>query len=117
MGNKITLPEGIETGQVSDGFHTFNELYDHRQILFCKLLSAFPQMSWKSRKHDDGSMFDGPENWFIAGMELPTGMVTYHLEGRFWEQAECPEKEFAPQWDGHTAADVVTRFSDWKLKQ
>jgi hypothetical protein len=116
MGNKIILPYGIETGQISDGFHTFDELYEHRQMLFSKLVSAFPEISWKSKKHDDGSMFEGPENWFIAGIELPTGMVTYHMEDKFWEHAECPELEFAPPWDGHTASDVLARFGEWRPK-
>ncbi len=116
MSNKIFLPSTVDVGEVSDGFHTFNELYAHRQILFSKLLSAFPEISWKSRKHTDGSMFDGPENWFIAGMKLPNGMITYHLEGCFWEHIDCPEVEFAPPWDGHTAEDVINRLKEWKMK-
>jgi hypothetical protein len=116
MGNKIFLPDEIDVGEISDGFHTFNELYEHRQILFSKLLSAFPEISWKSRKHADGSMFSGQEEWFISGMKLPSGMITYHIEGRFWDDTICPEIEFAPAWDGHTSNDVVNRLKEWKIR-
>jgi hypothetical protein len=46
-----------------------------------KLLNSYPNRSWESRKHDDGSMFEG--DWFVAGKHLPTGDVTYHLEGKY----------------------------------
>jgi hypothetical protein len=99
-------------GEVSDGYHTFDELYDHRHTLFVKLMNSHPDLSWKSRKHEDGSMYDG--DWFIAGMNLPTGDISYHLEGRFWDMAKVQALDFAPAWDGHTAEDVLKRLSNWE---
>jgi hypothetical protein len=52
---------------VSDGYHTFAELYQHRFALFLALCRAL-EMGWKSRLHADGTMYPG---WFIAGIELP----------------------------------------------
>ena len=60
---------------VSDGYHTFKELYDHRIALFVALITALMQQEyhpanktcWKSKKHSDGTMLDG---WFIAGIGL-----------------------------------------------
>ena len=43
-----------DVGELSDGFHTFNSLYQHRCILFATLVNLFPDISWKSRKHEDG---------------------------------------------------------------
>ena len=99
-------------GETSDGYHTFNELYAHRNLLFVNLMVAFPGISWISREHNDGSRFEG---WFIAGMELSTGSITYHLPDDLWGLLEgaVQERDFAPVWDGHTSADVLTRLREW----
>lgn len=96
------------TGETSDGYHTFSELYEHRHALFIVLQGH--RESWMSKKHHDGSEMDG---WFIAGLELPTGTITYHLPMRLWDTcvkngAEVMEN--APEWDGHTSKDVVNRL-------
>ncbi len=105
--------ESVDKGEISDGYHTFNELYDHRCTLFLALLQRVPSMSWISKKHDDGSSFDG---WFIAGMRLPSGDVTYHLPEKMWDLAVKTGAElrnFAPKWDGHKSPDVVIRLKEW----
>lgn len=96
------------TGDTSDGYHTFNELYEHRHTLFAALLRCYPTEAWKSKKHDDGTMFDG---WFIAGIHTPEGNATYHIPMRLWDTFEAHEVETAPKWDGHTSADVCKRLS------
>lgn len=102
-----------EVGEVSDGFHTFDELYDHRCTLFLALMKQCPKSSWISQKHSDGTMFDG---WFIAGMSLASGQVTYHFPMRMWPLA-CKTGaqvfSIAPTWDGHKPADVVKRIQSW----
>ena len=55
---------------------------------------------------------------FICGIELPTGMVAYHLPNGFLEAAEATgakRLEFAPAWDGHTSEDVVERIKGFIL--
>lgn len=104
------------TGETSDGYHTFNELYEHRHALFLALMRQNSFNSWASKLHDDGAMMDG---WFIAGMNLPNGTVTYHLPIRLWDDAlktGCNELLRAPKWDGHTSTDVVNRIKDWATK-
>lgn len=96
-----------DKGEISDGYHTFNELYEHRHALFSALAAADPERAWKSTKHQDGSMFDG---WFIAGMSLPAGPITYHLPMRLWDAFPGIELETSPLWDGHTSNDVVARL-------
>ena len=97
-------------GEVSDGFHTFAELYDHRCHLFAALVSTMPQRAWKSRKHSDGSGFDG---WFIAGLDLAPGTITYHLPESMWGLlAGVRALDAAPPWDGHTSKDVVARLRE-----
>lgn len=108
MGSLI-IPGSV--GQVSDGYHTFDELYEHRCLLLIALANTSTSLkAWKSRKHEDGSAFDG---WFIAGLDLPTGPITYHLPDRLWSLLTVPELESAPAWDGHTSQNVLERLTQW----
>jgi hypothetical protein len=109
--NTIQIP--CKPGEVSDGYHTFDELYEHRCTLFLALIKAHPTLSWISAKHHDGSAWDG---WFVAGIKAPTGDTTYHLPACMWSLA-CETGaailETGMWWDGHTAADVVKRIQAW----
>lgn len=95
-------------GKISDGYHTFDELYDHRCLLFAVLIQQMG--GWKSRKHHDGSQWQG---WFIAGVDLGDKQVTYHLPESMWNL--CPGRilEQAPEWDGHTSYDTLERLRRW----
>lgn len=98
----------IQSGDLSDGYHTFNELYDHRAILFAVVLNSHPEIAWKSKAHEDGSMF---ENMFVCGIETPTGQFTYHYYMDKWDMFKVKELECAPHYDGHTPEDVVRLLS------
>ena len=107
--------ETKDIGETSDGYHTFNELYDHRCTLFLALMASNPLISWISKKHHDESEWDG---WFIAGMDLPTGTVTYHLPDSMIDIAKatkCAMLDKGKEWDGHTSGDVVKRLQNWIL--
>jgi hypothetical protein len=103
-----------DTNDISDGFHTFGELYEHRHALFVALINACPYIpGWMSRQHHDGSAFDGH---FIAGMDLPTGQIRYHIPNSWWDTytaSWCVVRERAPEWDGHTSQDVINRLIIW----
>lgn len=109
MNNKLTIP--CEVGEISDGYHTFNELYEHRCVLFLALMKCNVERSWVSKKHHDESCFEG---WFIAGMNLPTGPITYHLPMKYWDtildKVCCEILNCAPPWDGHTSNQVIERI-------
>lgn len=108
--SNLVLP--CDVGEVSDGYHTFNELYDHRCCLFVALLHCKADISWVSKLHDDGTCLDG---WFIAGINLPTGTITYHLPDRMFRLASIGVNvmERAPKWDGHVSKDVIDRLIAW----
>lgn len=104
----INNPSLLVTGDTSDGYHTFNELYHHRAVLFSVIVKAFPDQAWKSRKHHDGSMYDG---MFIVGIETPNGQASYHYDiNPYWDMFQCKELEYAPEWDGHTPAQAIARI-------
>jgi len=110
--SSITIP-CENPGQVSDGFHTFDELYEHRTMLFFALMRAHPERAWRSLRHADGSRF---EDYFICGINLSSGPVTYHCPVRYWTLLDglgIETLERAPEWDGHTSRDVVERLRAW----
>lgn len=103
------LVDGASTmGEISDGYHTFNELYDHRAVLFAVVCNEHPHRAWKSKLHHTCDMFDG---MFIVGMNTMYGQISYHYDLELWDLFEVPELERAPEWDGHTPADAVKRLA------
>lgn len=95
-----------DIGENHDGYHTFNELYEHRHLLFLNMIE-YHRTAWKSKLHSDGTMFD---DMFIAGVGLSTGMISYHLPMRLWDVANVIALKKAPKWDGHTPQDVCDRL-------
>lgn len=102
-----------DIGDFSDGYHTFNELYHQRAVLFAAIVNQNPTISWKSLKHEDGlSCFDSGGKWFIVGIDTPMGSYTYHYEtDKYWDMFHCRELKTAPHWDGHTEKDVTRLLS------
>lgn len=104
----VEIPNG-GIGNLSDGYHTFNELYHHRAILFAVICNSNPTKAWKSKLHDTGDMFDG---MFIVGIETPQGQATYHYDIEpYWDLFKVKELEKAPKWDGHTPQQAIDRIS------
>jgi hypothetical protein len=123
---KIILPDGQnpiyfegETEEVSDGYHSYKELYEHRitlYIAFCKLWrERFMEYKtdksvWMTKVHSDGSVWEG---WFILGIGQGLGeQITYHLPNSKWD--ECIEFAYqlkvAPVYDNHTSQQVLERL-------
>ena len=99
-------------GEISDGYHTFNELYHHRAILFSVICNQFPHLAWKSKLHDTGDMYDG---MFIVGISTPMGQATYHYDiDPYWDEFDVKELDRAPKWDGHTPNDAIERIKSLK---
>ena len=95
-------------GELSDTYHSFDDLYKHRTILSALLFLNFPY-SWKSKIHEDGTMYDG---MFVTGFPTPTGMVSYHYDLEYWDLFKIPEIPHAPHFDGYTDNDVLIRLTN-----
>lgn len=94
----------IDINDISDGYHTFNDLYEQRLVLTAALAKNNPN-AWKSKLHEDGQPpFDG--GWFIIGFTTPEGEYTYHYELKDWDLFQCKELDRGKHWDGHTSKDV-----------
>ncbi len=103
--------------KISDGYHTFDELYEHRYKLFAVMLCLFQQRTinktWMSKLHEDGSMYD---DMFVAGATINDGEnISYHLPMSEWEDlAEViPVLDKAPPFDGHTSFDVLNSLTQY----
>ena len=105
MDNQITLP--CDVGLVSDGYHTFSELYDHRCLLWLNVLQAHKGMAFKTWLNDAGEKLDG---WFIAGLDTEHGQITYHLPERLWSLLDVKETEKNEGYDGHTPEETLKRL-------
>lgn len=98
----------VDKGNISDGYHTFNELYYHRMILFSVICNVYKDNAWKSLKHYDNTMYD---DYFIVGIETPQGQYSYHYHKEYWDKFNVKELEKAPKWDGHSPEDVTRLLS------
>lgn len=99
-----------ETDNISDGYHTFGELYEHRNTLFIALCKTRQVGEiWRSKLHFDGTMFEGV---FILGIRKEKGrQISYHLPLSTWEETNFAQTlEKAPEFDGHTSQDTLERL-------
>ena len=104
------------TKEISDGHHTFGELYAHRHALFMALLVSHPEVSWWSRRHSDGGMY---KNSIVAGMGLTGKQISYHFPDvylRLLEDRNIKELDRAPKYDGHSAESTIDRLNSWSLR-
>lgn len=105
-----TAPQN--TGQISDGYHTFDELYRYRMLYHAWAVKAWQQAGWpvvKSQRHHDGQLCFGG-GWFIVTAQLPTGQVSNHYRDLYWYLFDCPAVDCAPEWDGHTPQQAADRI-------
>jgi len=126
-----------ERGQISDGYHSFDELYEFRKLynalLFNewgkspKLITEFVKTPnglikqitkaseyqydvHKSIRHNNGELCFGG-GWFVVVAVLPSGQITNHYKMEDWDLFKIPEVEKAKyEFDGHTIKDVVERM-------
>ena len=100
---KVTI-ESANKFEVSDGFHTFEELYEHRILLFIALCTTIPDKCfWMNDKN----------GWLIVFLELPTGQISYHMPDKYsWmlKNFTCIGKSI---WDQHQKHHVVARLANF----
>ena len=97
----------IKDNDIFDGYHTFDELYDHRCLLFIVyLLLKNPFGCFWIREHFPG--------WDLLVIESDTvGQISYHVPVKFrplYENALAERGAKDYKYDGHTSQDVITRL-------
>ena len=97
---------------ISDGYHTFDELYQHRSLLFIAWVKSLDNnyTVWKSIRHHDGTWYDG---YFLLCVENNGKQISYHLESNYWDLCDFVDTcDVSPiPFDGHTSQDVLNRLT------
>jgi hypothetical protein len=114
LGKDLLLPAGIEARDVSDGYHTFDELYEFRKVYNAALFNEWARQKkyevHKSTKHFEGDECFGGE-FFIVVAILPGGQISNHYEMKDWDLFHIPAYDkVLYKYDGHTAKDVLERL-------
>lgn len=129
--------EGFRENSLSDGYHTFDELYEFRKMYNALLFNEWGsswrdfqqfkdsknqelQLAYKNAKgkydvHKSWKHYDGEDcfggGWFIVVAILPTGQISNHYKAKDWDLFRIPEVEKAKyEFDGHTPQDVLERL-------
>ncbi len=101
----------IVNGDISDGYHTFGELYDHRCLLFIALcLHALGMAPYWVEEHCPG--------WdlLVANLLLKNGertQISYHVPSKYRHLYQSSIARCLPEdhkFDGHTSEDVLKRL-------
>lgn len=120
LQKKNKKPE-ISSADLSDGYHTFRDLYAHRNRLFielCRMVSLHHKhnMAWCSLCDSEGNREEG---WFLMGVfdnrdQTVMKDISYHLPISFWDEAAsfCEVMEVAPEFDGYDSFDVLQRLKN-----
>ena len=125
--NKLIASEkNLETGSITDGYHTFDELYEFRLVYNALLFNKWAEnkvvvgnttyrgkneyLVHKSMKHNDGEYCFGG-GWFIVSAMLPSGQISNHYKMKDWDLFRVPVEEKALfEFDNHTSQDVLKRL-------
>ena len=104
----------IVGGDMSDGYHTFDELYEHRCLLWINLLlsDGCPGQARWCKDHFKG--------WDLLACYGPTNefQMSYHVPMKYRHLYEPYIKEVTKEYvesvfDGHTSKDVAERLLKW----
>ena len=99
-----------KTDDISDGYHTFEELYYQRMMLTKTVaLAAITNFDkdtvYRSKLHSDGTMY---KDFFIVVFNTPEGNFSYHYHMMYWGVFDfLKELPNAEEFDGHTWKDVT----------
>lgn len=120
----------FERSKISDGSHTFDELYRHRCSLFSILINNLAAVGananvygfFKTKVHSDGTKLD---DWFLCGIyrkDHKDGnngfyeQITYHLPNSYWNKVNVIAFDIAPiEFDGHNSNKTIERLESWFL--
>lgn len=87
--------------EVSDGHHTMEELYEHRNLLFialCRHLDSDDYFIYRWKVDED---------WFLLTTTRPS--ISYRLPMKYWDLCDFAFTEQV-EFDGHTSDDVLERL-------
>ncbi len=100
-------------GKISDGHHTIDELYEHRNTLFIALCREISNnLAYQTTKQTWRKPI--VNGWFIMGINMEEGeQISYHLPDGYWHETDFVDFTEKPiKWDGHDSSDVIKRLKN-----
>ena len=112
---------------VSDGFHTFDELYFYREQYNAALVNTLVALKKtvdpesklgiflqdvdiiKSTRHFGGEKCYGG-GWFIVMIKTPWGQISNHYKLEYWNDFNCRVANVSWKWDGHGMTEALQRL-------
>jgi len=111
--NKIIQLHDGSVKEVSDGYHTFQELYDFRMLYNAALFKFLPPecKAHRTKRHNDKELCFGGGHFKVSAM-TPKGEISNHYKLKYWDLFDfLPEEEFCLfEYDEHTSQDVLERI-------
>ena len=103
---------GKSVKQVSDVYHTFEDLYKRELVLFRLISSLCPKLCFKTLKHfdeDNDPMFNGD---FMVGIYTPLGPASYHFKLKYLDKFSHIEfQDCGPRYEGYTEEEKNERIN------
>ena len=104
-----------DIGEFSDGYHTFDDLYNQRLVLSAVIVNTYPDICWKSWKDENGHEWfadnEDDTRWFLVCIDTPEGQFSYHYPEQDWDKFNCKSLSRSKPFDGHTSKDVTRLYS------
>lgn len=98
----------IVSNDISDGYHTFDELYDHRIALYCYCIRTGALVP-------DYAVLEHYEGWDLVVCKTQAGeQISYHVPivcRGLWEENFPIINHDPSRWDGHVSSDVIKRLN------
>lgn len=95
----------LDLSKNHDGYHTFEELYECRHVLYMSLVNNNKSLFTKNKDYKD---------WFCVVGDLGTGQISFHIPEKYWKMFLCEEKTHV--FDGHNTKQVIERLLNYANK-
>ena len=102
-GDYVTISGLVEdASQIQDEYHSMEDLYQHRNLLFINLCNAY---------YKDASYKLINSNWFVLYLNRPCGQISYHINMYNLNLLHKDILEAEPFiFDRHSSKDVIERL-------
>lgn len=113
--------EQVDPKDITDGHHTFAELYRYRMLYNAASFNTWAVLDLEGRtefnvhkswRHSDGKLCFGG-GWFIVVAQLPTGQISNHYKEEFWPLFQLPEWAKAAEYDDHDSKEAAIRLEQF----
>ena len=115
-----TVSEWNGIWYIHDWYHSFDELYEHRILLFlnlCKIISEWwcATIHWDNiRWSDTNSDWSKRDWWFVLWI---SDCITYHLPNKYLRAVKRFKRLDKWKRDWHNSVDVVERLNKLLLNE